>query len=172
MPEGEPSDASIERAVRALVRVARLLERTDAGLSLAQFRILELVSRGTERSTHIASKLATSKPAVTVVVDGLVGAGLVTRSSVAGDRRVVRLALTEAGRESLARAEHAYRDRLAPLLGEISDPDALITLLIEVDDALDARWAARTRNQAPKASRPTQHAPLPTTSTAEVPETR
>ncbi len=115
----------------------------DAGLSLAQFRILELVSRGTERSTHIASRLATSKPAVTVVVDGLVGAGLLTRSSLPGDRRVIRLALTPDGRKALAGAEHAYRERLAPVFGEVSDPDALLVLLAEVDDVLDARWAAR-----------------------------
>jgi DNA-binding MarR family transcriptional regulator len=125
------------------VRLARLLERTDAGLTLAQFRILELVSRGTERSTQIASRLATSKPAVTAVVDGLVGAGLLNRSSVAGDRRVVRLELTSKGRRALQQAESAYRDRLEPLLAEISDPAGLVAQLAEVDDALDARWADR-----------------------------
>lgn len=148
--EAEPSALSLERAVRVLVRLSRMLERTDTGLSLAQFRILELVSRGTERSTQIAGKLATSKPAVTVVVDGLVGAGLLIRSSHAGDRRVIRLALTPAGRDALARAEAAYHDRLAPLLDEISDPDALVSLLAEVDDAMDARWSARDSTRKPR----------------------
>jgi DNA-binding MarR family transcriptional regulator len=128
-----------------------LLERTDAGLSLAQFRILELVSRGTERSTHIASRLATSKPAVTMVVDGLVAAGLLTRGSRQGDRRVVVLALTPAGETALAKAERAYRERLEPLLSEISDPTALLLQLAEVDDAMDERWALgqRDRKQQP-----------------------
>ncbi|MEQ4203767.1 MarR family transcriptional regulator [Actinopolymorpha sp. B17G11] len=153
MSEEEPSGAvdaepSVERAVRTLVRVARLFKRADAGLSLAQFRTLELVSRGTERSTQIASRLATSKPAVTVVVDGLVAAGLLTRSSLAGDRRVIRLALTDEGRAALARAERAYCERLEPLLDEVSDRDRLLALLAELDDVMDARWATR-RSPAP-----------------------
>ncbi|GAB3411039.1 hypothetical protein GCM10027569_27260 [Flindersiella endophytica] len=143
---------SIERAVRALVRVGRLLERADAGLSLAQFRILELVSRGTERSTHIASRLATSKPAVTMVVDGLVAAGLLTRGSRQGDRRVVVLALTPAGETALAKAEAAYRERLEPLLDQISDPAALLLQLTEIDDAMDERWAQRQRERKPRST--------------------
>lgn len=139
----------IERAVRALVRIGRLLERADAGLSLAQFRILELVSRGTERSTHIATRLATSKPAVTMVVDGLVAAGLMTRGSREGDRRVVVLALTPLGEEALAKAERAYRDRIEPLLSEISGPRALLQQLAEIDDVMDERWAKRQRDRKP-----------------------
>ncbi|MET9018546.1 MarR family transcriptional regulator [Actinopolymorpha sp. NPDC004070] len=180
MKDDEPS---VERAVRAIVRLARLLERADAGLSLAQFRILELVSRGTERSTHIATRLATSKPAITVVVDGLVAAGLLTRRGEPGDRRVVRLALTDQGREALAQAEAAYGDRLRPLLAEISAPDALLSQLAEVDDAMDARWArhspaakARTAKdpaaaqaRAPKEATDLQTSPSPE---AEVPTTR
>lgn len=131
------------------MRLARLLERADAGVSLAQFRILELVSRGTERSSHIASRLATSKPAVTVVVDGLVNAGLLARESVAGDRRAIRLTLTPQGWQALARAEAAYRQRLEPLLAEISDPAALLKQLAEVDAALDARWARRAKQRRP-----------------------
>lgn len=148
--------------MRTLVRLSRLLERVDTGLTLAQFRILELVARGTERSTHIAGRLATSKPAVTVVVEGLVGAGLLTRSSVAGDRRVIRLALTPEGRAALARAEQAYRDRLSPLLGEISDADALLAQLAEVDDALDARWAARRPGATARPSTGAAEVPHPT----------
>ena len=170
--------------MRVLVRLSRMLERTDTGLSLAQFRILELVSRGTERSTHIAGKLATSKPAVTVVVDGLVGAGLLIRSSHAGDRRVIRLALTDAGRDALARAEAAYHDRLVPLLDEISDPDALVSLLAEIDDAMDARWAARNSprkarttmsappSDVPAAATPAAHTPAAATPAADTPAVR
>jgi DNA-binding MarR family transcriptional regulator len=137
----------MERAVRALVRLNRLFERAEAGLSLAQFRILELVSRGTERSTHIASRLATSKPAVTMVVDSLVAAGLLTRGSRQGDRRVVVLALTPEGEEAVAKAERAYRERLEPLLGQISDPRALLLQLAEIDEAMDERWTQRQRDK-------------------------
>ncbi|WP_092653619.1 MarR family winged helix-turn-helix transcriptional regulator [Actinopolymorpha singaporensis] len=180
MKDDEPS---VERAVRAIVRLARLLERADAGLSLAQFRILELVSRGTERSTHIATRLATSKPAITVVVEGLVAAGLLTRRGEPGDRRVVRLALTTEGREALAQAEIAYGDRLRPLLAEISAPDALLGQLAEVDDAMDARWARHSpsaKDQAPKATAAKEAAAAkeptdlqtPPSPEAEVPATR
>lgn len=138
-------EPSVDRAVRALVRLFRLLERADAGVSLAQFRILELVSRGTERSTHIASRLATSKPAITVIVDGLVHAGLLSRGTDDEDRRVIRLALTPQGRRALARAERTYRERLAPLLGEVSDAAALLAQLAEIDQAMDERWAGSER---------------------------
>jgi DNA-binding MarR family transcriptional regulator len=163
--EVEPSkiastDPSVERAVRTVVRLARLFKRADAGLGLAQFRTLELVSRGTERSSQLASRLATSKPAVTVVVDGLVAAGLLTRSSLAGDRRVIRLALTDDGREALARAERAYCERLEPLLDEVSDRATLLALLAELDDVMDARSSRHPATPAsPTQASPTQASP-------------
>lgn len=183
---GEP-ERSIDGAVRTLVRLSRLLERADAGVSLAQFRILELVARGTRRSTHIASRLATSKPAVTTIVDTLVGAGLLTRTIETGDRRAIRLALTPKGRRALTRAERAYRDRLTPLLDQISDPDGLLCQLAEIDQVMDARWDRRPqadppaeparpratgdRRRPPAVTPTTSAAPTPP-STPEVPLTR
>lgn len=163
------AEPSVEDAVPVLVRLARLLERTDSGLSLAQFRILELVARGTERSTQIASRLATSKPAITMAVEDLVGSGLLTRGSHHGDRRVIVLALTDDGRAALARAQRAYGERLEPLLEGISDPAALLTQLAELDQVMDERWAAR-RAAKPGAKHGAKHGRE--SADSEVPPTR
>jgi DNA-binding MarR family transcriptional regulator len=69
------------------------------------------------------------------------------RSTVAGTgvRRIVRLSLTDAGREALARAEAAYLSRLQPLLAEVPDPDQLIGGLLAVGAALETRPAMAVR---------------------------
>jgi adenylosuccinate lyase len=48
---------------------------------------------------------------------------------------------------ALAKAEAAYRERLEPLLDQISDPAALLLQLAEIDDAMDERWAQRQRER-------------------------
>lgn len=159
----QAAEPSVESAVRVLVRLSRLLERTDSGVTLAQFRILELVARGTERSTQIANRLATSKPAITMAVEDLVANGLLTRKTHQGDRRVIVLALTKAGKTALARAERAYGERLTPLLERISDPDALLDQLAEIDQAMDERWAEReTARRAAKHDRRSAEPEVPT----------
>ncbi len=84
-------------AVLAIMRVARALERVDAGLSPQQYRILKLAGAGGERSARLAERLAVAKPTLTAIADSLVAAGLARREAEPGDRRVVRLQLTEAG---------------------------------------------------------------------------
>src|SRR5262252_3799031 len=80
-------------AVRVLVRLQRLLERADAGLTLPQYRVLALVALGDERSARLAEQLAVRKPTMTAVVDGLVAAGHLRRTAIPGDRRGLRLSL-------------------------------------------------------------------------------
>src|ERR1035438_2328859 len=60
--------------------------------------------------------LERARPAVTAPADGLVAAGYAQREAEVGDRRVVRLCLTAAGRAALERADAAYADWLGPLL--------------------------------------------------------
>jgi DNA-binding MarR family transcriptional regulator len=125
--------------VRVLARLCRLLESTDSGLSLPQYRMLVRLSAGGERSARLADALRVRKPTVTALADGLVAAGLAARIRDPDDRRVVRLALTDAGRAALAKADRAYADRLAPVLAELTDPDRFVTDLIEIEEVLDAR---------------------------------
>src|SRR4051794_9817746 len=103
-------------AVRVLARLHRLLEATDSGLTLPQYRVLAAVAQGGVRSAHLAERLAVRRPTLTAIADGLVASGFVCRQSEDGDRRVVRLYATDAGREALAAADEAYSARFNRLL--------------------------------------------------------
>lgn len=133
----------LRETVRALTRLGRFLDRTETGLSLSQYRILTMVDHGDERSSQLASRLAVSKPSITVAVDALVESGLLRRTADADDRRAARLRMTAAGRRALAKADAAFAERLEPVLGEVSDPKRLVELLHEVNDVLDARHEKR-----------------------------
>jgi DNA-binding MarR family transcriptional regulator len=144
---GGPADvisdhaASDERspAVLALMRLFRSLERVDAGLTPQQYRILKLAGAGGERSARLAERLAVAKPTLTAIADGLVAAGYARRETEPGDRRVVRLCLTPAGREAVERADAAYAGWQDRLLGGVSEADriAILRSLSLLDAALD-----------------------------------
>lgn len=137
-----PSD-DLKRAARAIALAARKLERATGDLSLAQYRVLALVSGGDERSSLIAERLAVAKPTITAVVDGLVERAYVARQAIEGDRRSLRLVLTPLGRKALAAAETAMADALATVLEEARDSDAILSALADLGDAQAAVFAAR-----------------------------
>jgi DNA-binding MarR family transcriptional regulator len=110
-------------AVRTVARLARKLE-CAIELSLSQYRVLAAVDDGGERATYLAHALALAKPTVTAAVDGLVERGLLTREPVPGDRRSVRIGLTDAGRTTLTEAEAAMGTALAASL----PPEAVAVL--------------------------------------------
>ncbi|MFP5317042.1 MAG: MarR family winged helix-turn-helix transcriptional regulator [Acidimicrobiia bacterium] len=125
------------QAVRAVARLARLLECSLDGLTPAQYRVLAAVDAGGERATHLAHGLALAKPTVTAAVDGLVERGLLSREPVVGDRRSLRIALTPAGRDALAAADAAACARLAAVLAAVDDPAAVTAALAGLAPALD-----------------------------------
>ena len=84
-----------------LARLYRLIERVESGLTLPQYRVLSALDQGGVRSAHLAERLAVRGPTLTAIADGLVAAGYATRESEPGDRRVVRLHATDAGRAAL-----------------------------------------------------------------------
>lgn len=127
------------RAVRALVRLARLLE-CSTDLSLSQYRVLAAVADGGERATHLARGLALAKPTVTAAVDGLVERGLMLRTPVPDDRRSVRIALTHEGQRLLEQVEAAMAERLRSVL----DEDAVAALAgLTIGPAADPSRAGR-----------------------------
>jgi DNA-binding MarR family transcriptional regulator len=139
--------------VRVLARLSRVLESADAGLTVPQYRMLSALSEGGQRSARLAERLAVRKPTVTALADGLIAAGYVARESEKGDRRIVRLLLTEAGQEALQRADAAYLARLEPLLAEVPDPERFVGDLLAVGAALDARLAQQAAGRPPAAAR-------------------
>jgi DNA-binding MarR family transcriptional regulator len=142
----------LREASRAMALLGRTLERACADLTLAQYRVLAMVSSGDARASKLAERLAIAKPTVTAVVDGLVDRGYLRREAVPGDRRSASIVVTRAGRTRLATAETAMSARLEHLLGAVSDREAFVHGLAEIDAAMRAELEARLQ-AAPAARR-------------------
>jgi DNA-binding MarR family transcriptional regulator len=138
-----PDAAEVTQAILAILRLNRSLDCVDAGLTPAQYRIMKMASAGGERSTRLAQRLAVAKPTLTALADGLVAAGYASRTAEPGDRRVVRLTLTEAGRVALDRADRAYTAWLAGLLTATGEPATVLAALGQLDSALTETRRAR-----------------------------
>ena len=127
-----------------IARLCRVLEcNTAAGLTLPQYRVLGLLAGGDERASLLASRVSVAKPTLTSIVDSLYERGLVTREIPDGDRRSVRVSITDAGRAELHNAAAEFRGVLDEVLSGCSDPDAVLDALDAVSGALDERWARR-----------------------------
>jgi long-chain acyl-CoA synthetase len=128
--------AELTEAVRALVRVGRILEHVSTELTLPQYRLLIMVASGDHRASQLAGRLALSRPTVTAVVDGLVERGMLARGEVTGDRRAVQLTLTGAGRAALLATDAAVGERLQCVLGHCDDPGLALAGLSQLAGAL------------------------------------
>jgi len=131
------------RFVMIVLRLFRALERVDTDLTPQQYRILKLAGAGGERSAKLAERLAVAKPTLTATADGLVAAGYARRDAEPGDRRVVRLCLTESGHDAVDRADAAYRQWLDQLLAETGEPDWVLHALDVLNQAMDEVRRAR-----------------------------
>jgi len=154
MPTPEPAIPATPApndAVRTVVRIARLLEHACTELTLPQYRLLAMVARGDHRVSHLAGRLALSKPTVTAVVEGLVERGLLARSEVAADRRAVQLTLTDAGQTALETTEAAMVERLKDLLDRTDDPALALAGLAQLSNALDSALVERMAEGATRA---------------------
>ena len=93
-----------------------------------------------------------TKPTLTALVDGLVERGFVIRETQAGDRRAVRVAITDAGRAAADAAGRGFRAVLDEVLGFCADPEAVLIAIDQLRGALDARWEARVAGRSPAAT--------------------
>jgi DNA-binding MarR family transcriptional regulator len=129
--------------VLTVLRVTRVLERIDAGISPQQYRILKLIGQGGERSARLADLLAVAKPTLTATADSLVAAGLACREAEPGDRRVVRLHLTDAGQAAIDTADEAYAAWFGALLEHTGRRDEILADLSALDQSMTERRQAR-----------------------------
>jgi DNA-binding MarR family transcriptional regulator len=83
-------------------------------LTLSQLRALFVLATGDHAPalSELAGEIGLSVPAAGRSIDGLVRSGLVSRREDAADRRVKRLALTDAGEQLLQRIGAARREEL------------------------------------------------------------
>ena len=135
-------------AVDAVARLARMLERSAAPLSLADFRVLSAIGQGEDRASRLAQRLAVGKPAISATVDSLAKRGLVARTKVDGDHRATALALTPEGVAEYAQAKERLAERVRGVTAFTDEPDASIRALAELGDAIeryrDAQHAGAT----------------------------
>lgn len=133
------ADRDLLSALEATLWLARVLDRTEAPLSTAQFRIMRRAAAGGERAAKLAEQLVVRKPTLTSLADGLVAAGYLNRESDKADRRAVRLHLTAAGEQVLAQTEKIYAEKFTELLDDAPDPVALRNLLADLETTRVAR---------------------------------
>jgi DNA-binding MarR family transcriptional regulator len=154
--QAERDDPRASQVVMILLRLFRALERVDTDLTPQQYRILKLAGAGGERSAKLAELLAVAKPTLTATADGLVAAGYARRDAEPGDRRVVRLCLTAAGRDAVDRADAAYAWWLDQLLAETGQPDQVLHALDVLNQAMDE--VRRAKHAAPGTTEPQRRA--------------
>lgn len=131
------AETQLERAVRALARASRIVERASDDLSFADYRVLSAIHSGEQRAARLADRLALGKPAVSASVDSLHKRGLVTRGKVEGDNRAVALSLTDEGRELFERMEGRMMRQLELIAARTDNPGQVIGALAALDAAID-----------------------------------
>ncbi|MFJ9743045.1 MarR family winged helix-turn-helix transcriptional regulator [Streptomyces sp. NPDC101166] len=127
MTTPDPEGALAEQLLRLTRRVHRIqkrhLELSDLGVTPAQSRLLRTLDHfgAPPRMADLAERLEVVPRAVTTLVDGLEANGKVRRVPDPTNRRVIRIELTDDGRQTLSELhrarQSAAREILAPLTG-------------------------------------------------------
>jgi DNA-binding MarR family transcriptional regulator len=132
------------------IEVAAGLERllslvrwlSPPGLSLTAAATLTTLERsGPCRLTALAAAEGVTQPAMTQLVGRLEAGGLVERCADPDDGRVVRVQLTEEGRDLVARRRAARAERLSGLLAALApaDQEALAAAMPAINALARAR---------------------------------
>lgn len=139
--------------VNRLRRVLRASIRSDypwESLPMAQVEILQRLREEPDLRVHdLATRHRLANNTVSVLVQQMVGADLVTRTEDPGDRRAVRVRLTDAGLGMLTAWQHAHEQRLEHAMNQLdlTDRTAVLAALpalsrlvdqLETDDVREA----------------------------------
>ena len=108
-------------ASRVLVAIAaRSLADAGEEVTLTQYRsLVVLASRGPQSMAALAEAAAVTPPTASRLCERLVRKGLVRRRTDRHDRRQVRLALTEVGRDLIDTVTERRRQEIADLLASV-----------------------------------------------------
>ncbi|GHJ42211.1 MarR family winged helix-turn-helix transcriptional regulator [Streptomyces sp. TS71-3] len=116
-----------EQLLRLTRRVHRIqkrhLEGSELGITPAQSRLLRVLAQyGAPPSmADLARHLEVVPRAVTTLVDGLESRGSVRRAPDPGNRRVIRIEITDDGRQALKELRRARRVAAEEILAPLSD---------------------------------------------------
>lgn len=106
---------------------------------LAYLFVEELVGHEPPNPSDIALNLGVTRATITGLVDGLERAGLVERHTVAGDRRMVTIAITAAARQVLDDIAPSIAVLLQPVVTDVlttEERDTLFAILSKLDTRL------------------------------------
>jgi len=126
-----PFDSPEEEAALSVVRTSDQLEHRSArllreyGLTSSQYNVLRIL-RGEGKPLpilEIASRTITVVPGITGLIDRLEQAGFVNRLRCEKDRRVIYVALTDQGMETLAALDEPLIALHRKLLGHLSQAE-------------------------------------------------
>jgi DNA-binding MarR family transcriptional regulator len=118
-------------ASRALVAVAaRSLADLADDVTLPQYRVLvELASRGPQRSADVADTLGVERSTAGRMCDRLARKGLVQRRRESTDRRALRISLTKAGRDLVDEVTRRRRSEIARILQRMPKAERAAVLM-------------------------------------------
>src|SRR5919106_1256567 len=124
-----PAEETLLDDADGLVQLARLVQSAFAriadrhGLTPVQARMLCVLAQGPRGMTDLARCCGVEKAALTGLVDRAERRGLAERAPVPGDRRALRVSLTEAGRRSAAAFHAEVTAELSQLLSPLAAHD-------------------------------------------------
>jgi DNA-binding MarR family transcriptional regulator len=132
----------IMRVIRAEVRAHR-----SADLSVPQFRALAYLNRNPGAClSELAEQIGLTLPSMSKLVDGLLGRKLLTRETLAGDRRRVTLELTLRGHATLQSAYAFAQAHLSKRLAVLPEGDRLT--VVHALQALRPLFAQETASRS------------------------
>ncbi|ALV48934.1 MarR family winged helix-turn-helix transcriptional regulator [Streptomyces althioticus] len=127
MTAPDPDGLLAEQLLRLTRRVHRIqkrhLERRELGITPAQSRLLRTLAHygSPPRMADLAERLEVVPRAVTTLVDGLEAHGKVRRVPDPANRRVIRIELTDEGRETLRELRAARRAAASEILAPLGE---------------------------------------------------
>jgi DNA-binding MarR family transcriptional regulator len=149
-PNVDAADALIGVAPLTTRWIERLLASHDPPLTVPQYLALRAIDDEPVFGVELARRAGVSEPAVSQLIAGLAGAGLLERRPAADDRRRQTLTLSTGGQRALRSARCLLADRLAMLLEDLPVPEAnaLARALPHVEELLSG--SAPPRRSPPR----------------------
>jgi DNA-binding MarR family transcriptional regulator len=148
MTTPDPDSVLAEQLMRFTRRVHRIqkrhLELSDLGVTPAQSRLLRTLAHFGDppRMADLAERLEVVPRAVTTLVDGLEGSGKVRRVPDPTNRRVIRIELTDDGRETLRELRRARQSAVREILAPLTDVERAVLGEL-LDTLIDGTSAGR-----------------------------
>ena len=159
-PRSKSSPPPVQGAIAALQRLAEVFQlrraqlARDAGLTEAQYQVLEEVGSPSFMPSLFARRRESSAAAVSKVLRTLLDAGLVAAEIGAGDARRRRYSVTAKGARALEAVEASRRRAIDAVWSDLAPADLL--RFASFSDELAARleaYAGKARAAAPERPR-------------------